>query len=382
MYDLEKQAELLAENIRGWEASTLQRIGKRINKTGKLSIEELKVINNIADVKNDMGVVIKQLSAVTRKNISQINKIYSDFITEQHLENEPLYNYRNKKFVPFAENKKLQSIVKAYSKTTAETMLNLSKTKLLCIRNEKGQFVKLQKGYTYILDKATIQATTATTDFHIAMRETIKQLGSGGLRVNYGGGITRRLDTVVRQNLLWGAKQASIEYNETIGEELGCDGIEIDYHANPRPSHEFMQGKQFVLGKSRKVNGIYFEGAEEALKRLEDYSCNHYKTPIICGISEPRYSKEELAKLKQNDKKTYNIDGKKVTGYEASQMMRRLETAIREQKGLKAAAKSSGDNSLAKESNKAIQKYQEKYSEISQTTGIKEDKNRISYTKK
>nr|DAG65913.1 MAG TPA: minor capsid protein [Caudoviricetes sp.] len=382
MYDLEKQAELLAENIRGWETSTLQRIGKRINKTGKLSIEELKVINNIADVKNDMGVVIKQLSTVTRKNISQINKIYSDFITEQHLENEPLYNYRNKKFVPFAENKKLQSIVKAYSKTTAETMLNLSKTKLLCIRNEKGQFVKLQKGYTDILDKATIQATTATTDFPTAMRETIKQLGSGGLRVNYGGGITRRLDTVVRQNLLWGAKQASIEYNETIGEELGCDGIEIDYHANPRPSHEFMQGKQFVLGKSRKVNGIYFEGAEEALKRLEDYGCNHYKAPIICGISEPRYSKKELAELKQNDKKTYNIDGKKVTGYEASQMMRRLETAIREQKGLKAAAKASGDNSLAKESNKAIQKYQEKYSEISKTTGIKEDKNRISYTKK
>lgn len=382
MYDLEKQAELLAENIRGWETSTLQRIGKRINKTGKLSIEELKVINNIADVKNDMGVVIKQLSAVTRKNISQINKIYSDFITEQHLENEPLYNYRNKKFVPFAENKKLQSIVKAYSKTTAETMLNLSKTKLLCIRNEKGQFVKLQKGYTDILDKATIQATTATTDFHTAMRETIKQLGSGGLRVNYGGGITRRLDTVVRQNLLWGAKQASIEYNETIGEELGCDGIEIDYHANPRPSHEFMQGKQFVLGKSRKVNGIYFEGAKEALKRLEDYGCSHYKTPIICGISEPRYSKKELAELKQNDKKTYNIDGKKVTGYEASQMMRRLETAIREQKGLKAAARASGDNSLAKESNKVIQKYQEKYSEISQTTGIKEDKNRISYTKK
>lgn len=105
MYDLEKQAELLAENIRGWETSTLQRIGKRINKTGKLSIEELKVINNIADVKNDMGVVIKQLSDVTGKNISQIYKIYSDFITEQHLENEPLYNYRNKKFVPFAESK-------------------------------------------------------------------------------------------------------------------------------------------------------------------------------------------------------------------------------------------------------------------------------------
>lgn len=71
-----------------------------------------------------------------------------------------------------------------------------------------------------------------------------------------------------------------------------------------------------------------------------------------------------------------------MTGYESSQMMRRLETAIREQKGLKAAAKASGDNSLAKESNKVIQEYHEKYSEISQTTGIKEDKNRISYTKK
>ena len=88
-----------------------------------------------------------------------------------------------------------------------------------------------------------------------------------------------------------------------IGKELGCDGIEIDWHTNPRPSHEFMQGKQFALGKGRTVNGEHFPSADEALERLGDYGCLHFKKPIICGISEPRYSKEELARLNEENKK-------------------------------------------------------------------------------
>ena len=59
-----------------------------------------------------------------------------------------------------------------------------------------------------------------------------------------------------------------------------------------------MQGKQFILGKAKTINGVHFESADEALERLQDYGCQHYKTPIICGISEPRYSPEELKRLK------------------------------------------------------------------------------------
>ena len=379
---LEQQANLLMQNISGWESSTLNRIGKRINKYSKLSLADVKAINNIAVVNQDMDAITKELSKVTGYNISQIEKMYSDLIEEQHLTNKRLYDYRGKAFIPFVDNKELQAIARAYAKSTGQTMINLVKTKALCIFDQDGVIKGMRKYYTDVLDRAVMQVTSGATDFHTAMRDTIIELGGGGVRVYYGGGVTRRLDTVVRQNLLWGAKQASIEYNDMVGEEFGCDGIEIDYHSNPRPSHEFMQGKQFVLGKARTVNGVHFESADEALERLQDYGCLHYKTPIICGISEPRYSPEELERLKKNDKRTYSINGEEVTGYEATQMMRRLESSIREQKSIKQLAQASGDKALVKKCNAKIKLYKERYSDISNITGIGQDVKRMSVPRK
>lgn len=379
---LEQKAQLLFENVSGWESSTLQRIGRRIGKYGKMSLADVKAINNIAVVKSDMDAIIKELAKVTGYNISQIEQMYGELLEEQHLANQPLYDYRSKKFVPFAENRELQAIARAYAKSTGETMINLAKTKALCVMGANGKPIGLQRYYTDVLDKAVMQATTGATDFHTAMRDTITELGGSGVRVDYGGGITRRLDTVVRQNLLWGAKQASVEYNDMIGRELGCDGIEIDWHSNPRPSHEFMQGKQYVLGKAKTINGVHFESADEALDRLQDYGCLHFKTPIICGVSEPRYSPEELKRLNEQNSQTYTIDGKEYSGYEVTQMQRRLESSVRNEKTTRELARVSGDKALVKRCNERIKAYKGKYVEITDITGIPEDKKRMSVPRK
>jgi hypothetical protein len=379
---LEQQADLLMQNVSGWENSTLQRIGKRIKKYGKLSLADVKSINNIATVKQDMDAITKELAKVTGYNISQIEQMYGELLEEQHLANQPLYDYRGKTFVPFKDNRELQAIARAYAKTTGETMINLAKTKALCILDHNGNVKGLQKAYTDVLDKAVMQVTTGATDFHTAMRDSIIELGGSGVRVDYGGGVTRRLDTVVRQNLLWGAKQASVEYNEMIGEELGCDGYEVDWHSNPRPSHEFMQGKQFVVGKARTINGVHFDSFDEANERLQDYGCLHYKTPIICGVSEPRYSPEELKRLNEQNARRYTIDGKEYSGYEVTQMQRRLESSVRNERTTRELAKASGDNALVKRCNKRIKAYQGKYAELSEISGIAEDKKRMSVPRK
>ena len=380
---LEQQADLLMRNISGWESSTLNRIGKRIAKYGKLSLADVKSINNIAVVKQDMDAITKELAKVTGYNISQIEQMYGELLEEQHLANQPLYDYRGKKFVPFAENRELQAIARAYAKTTGETMINLSKISaqnLGVVKNINGKnvFEPLQKFYADALDKAVMQVTSGATDFHTAMRETIQTLGGSGMSVNYGSGVHRRLDTAVRQSLLWGAKQSSVAYNELIYDELGCDGYEVDWHSNPRPSHEFMQGKQFVVGKARTINGVHFDSFDEANERLQDYGCLHYKTPIICGISEPRYSPEELKRLNEQNAKRYTIDDKEYSGYEVTQMQRRLETAVRNEKTTRDLAKASGDNALVKRCNERIKAYQGKYEEISEITGIAGDKKRMS----
>lgn len=388
---LEQQADLLMQNVMGWENSTLQRIGKRIKKYGKLSLADVKSINNIATVKQDMDAITKELAKVTGYNISQIEQMYGELLEEQHLANQPLYDYRGKTFVPFAENRELQAIARAYAKTTGETMINLAKTKALCILDHNGNVKGLQKYYTGVLDKAVMQVTTGATDFHAAMRDSIIELGGSGFRVDYGGGVTRRLDTVVRQNLLWGAKQASVEYNEMIGEELGCDGYEVDAHSSPRPSHMFVQGKQYCIGKSRTINGIKFIGFEEtdptspdgksASQALGEYGCLHYKTPILCGISEPRFSKEQLAQIEADNKKQYTVGNLEGNKYFFSQKMRSLETAIREQKRIEATAKAGGFTNEAKEARAKIKAYRQKYDEICNATGLSPELKRLSVPK-
>ena len=76
--NLEEQAQLLANNVSGWETSTLERIGKRIKKYGKLSLADVKSINNIAVVKQDMDTITKELAKVTGYNISKIEQMYGE----------------------------------------------------------------------------------------------------------------------------------------------------------------------------------------------------------------------------------------------------------------------------------------------------------------
>lgn len=378
---LEEMADILAGNVSGWETSTLERIGRRINHRGKMSLADIKTLNNIADVKQDMDAITRELAKVTGYNISELQAMYGEVIAEQHEANRKLYDYRGKKFVPFAENRELQSLVRAYAKTTGGTMINLAKTSALCIMDKYGKTVGLQKYYTDVLDKAVMQVSSGALDFYSAMRDTIKELGGSGIRVDYGGGITRGIESVVRQNLLWGAKQASVKYNEMIGEELGCDGIEIDWHSYPRPTHEFMQGKQYVLGKSRTINGVTYDSADRALAHLKDFGCLHFKTPIICGISEPTYSPEQLKELNARNRRTFEINGKEVTGYEASQMMRRLESGVRNEKNTRNLARASGDALQVRRSNAKIAAYKRKYEDISEITGIPQDTRRMAVTR-
>lgn len=392
--NIEEKANLLFNNVSGWETKTLERIGKRIKKYGRLSLADIKSINNISVVKGDLDLIIKDLAKTTGYNISQLKNMYGELLESQHLENKPLYDYRGVKFVPYSENKSVQSIVNAFARTTGNTMINLSSVTAqnLGFLNKSGKFVPIQKMYTDALDKAVVAISSGATDFHSAMRDTIIEMGGSGIRVNYGSGITRRLDTVVRQAMLYGAKQCSIEYNEMIGEELGCDGYEVDAHSSPRPSHMFVQGKQYCIGKSRTINGIKFIGFEEtdptspdgksASQALGEYGCLHYKAPILCGISEPRFSKEQLAQIEADNKKQYKVGNLEGNKYFFSQKMRALESATREQKTIRDLARSSGDKVLVNKCNDRIKAYRQKYDEICNATGLYPETKRMSVPRK
>ena len=98
-------------------------------------------------------------------------------------------------------------------------------------------------------------------------------------------------------------------------------------------------------------------------------------------MSEPRYSKQELAKLEKQNKQTFEIDGKEYTGYEAKQMMRKFETSVREVKTTRDAAKAGGDSVLADDCTAKIKAYQNKYNEICEITGMSPQPKRMNIPK-
>ena len=72
------------------------------------------------------------------------------------------------------------------------------------------------------------------------------------------------------------------------------------------------------------------------------------------------------------------IDGKHYTIYQASQLMRQIETQVRREKDTANAARIAGDDVLRKECQERINALARKYQNVIQASGLKARKERMS----
>lgn len=186
-----------------------------------------------------------------------------------------------------------------------------------------------------------------------------------GLSVQRGK-FRRDIETTVRSLVLWAAKQVNLGIEEKLFEKGWADGYEIDYHANPRPSHAYMGGKQFVVGHDRIINGKLYESFERVAEpRLNDPNCLHFKWAVKCGITPPKHSDDELEALKREDEKQYEYEGKKYTKYEVSQVQRYYENEVRKAEKVIKLAKKAGEKDIVLSEQAKIKRIGEKYRRIS-----------------
>lgn len=387
---LQTYEDYIANNITEWEAESIVRVCRKIGKIGRMSKKELEKFDADKEAKKEWERIVSALAIATALNIRTLKKAYISEFEAWEKQNEHLYQYRGKKPLG-VKNGALQGIIDRYVKQNGKDILNLTNTKALSVLDRNGNPIRFQDAIYKSFGDAVKTVTEGKADFYTAMRQTVQNLGGGGCRVNYGEGITRRLDTVVRQNMAYGIKQANNEYNERIGEEIGATGYEIDYHSNSRPTHRFMQGRQFCIGESKTINGKHFDGMEDTrdaesgknvTESLQDYGCRHYKTAIICGVSEPRYSAEELKRFEEQDKRIYKIGNIEKDGYGWSQSMRACESEIRKCKDEINALKAFGNSEAEiKELRQRIKTVRAKYNEIAEVTGISAEPKRMSVPK-
>ena len=152
------------------------------------------------------------------------------------------------------------------------------------------------------------------------------------------------------------------------------NGYEISAHMNPAPDHADIQGRQYSFEEFNELN--------ESLERpIGTLNCYHTKTAIILGISRPTYTEAELLEMKRKSNELIDIDGKKYTRYQCTQLQRQIETKIRKQKDRKEILKAAGDDVGVRECNRKMRLLKDKYSEISQKAGLDTHYDRMSVVK-
>ena len=380
---LNEYADIVFSRCNSFNDYTLEVIGKRIKAIGRLSAADQIALKNIADVSGDIKAITNKLAEITEQNVKDIEAIYTKVVTDGVNSYQPLYDFKGIPFIPFEQNKYAQFLVWHWAEQTAEQMINLSQTKALCFEkyNLEGEVIgsaPLEGAFQKAIDDAVIAVSTGATDFNTAMRKTVENLGGSGVKVAYGSGVNRSFSGMVRQNLLYGAKQSAQAYDRYVGEKLGCDGFEVDYHPHPRPSHEFMGGKMYSYSGTVRIGGRIYEDGTEALARLGDYGCLHFKTDVILGVSNPRYDEKWLEEQKVEDKELIEYNGVKKTKYEWQQGARRLEAETRRQRDIAYMAKASGDKTLERKAKEKIAFYRKGYDDLCGKVGLEKRYNRMA----
>ena len=226
--------------------------------------------------------------------------------------------------VPFAQNESLQQIVSAAVKLAQDDFTNITQT--IGMVDPFGNTLPLQDAYRSCTDFAFKQAVTGAASYTEAVRQATRNLADKGLRViDYQSEVHTSLEAAVRRNIMGGLGLMQEQISQTVYDQLGCDGWEITAHANSAPDHEPIQGKQYPDEEYQRLNNAL-------QRRIGTLNCGHAAFPIILGVNSPQYTDDELEKFREDNEKGVTIDGVHYTGYQATQMQRKLERAIRRQK--------------------------------------------------
>lgn len=193
--------------------------------------------------------------------------------------------------------------------------------------------VPARRAFTAALNSALTQAVSGTVSYQQACANAVRLLTQSGLRhIDYKNGVTRQIDTAVRNAVLTASAQLSGEIMQANIEESGVAYVQVSAHWGARDSHAVWQGKVYSLAEFRRVCGY---GEPSNPDHIYSYNCRHTHYPYWPGISEPVEYPPEPG--------PFEADGKKYTYYQATQRQRAMERSIRAMKRDALAQDAMGD---------------------------------------
>lgn len=256
----------------------------------------------------------------------EIDRIYDEVVQSGYARNEELYTGKGKEYIPYAENKQLQQLVKAVKNQTKSEYRNITGSLGFAVRNADNtlSFTPLADFYQRTLDNGLMQIASGAVDYNTVLKRAVKAMTDSGLRtVDYASGWSNRVDVAARRALMTGFNQVVAKVNEDNAEQLGTEYFEVSYHRGARPTHQVWQGRVYSKKELETVCGL------GTVTGLCGANCYHSYSPFIKGIDTPTYSEEELDRMNEEENTPKEYNGKEYTAYEAQQRQRQLETAMR-----------------------------------------------------
>lgn len=305
MSDLTERLKANGEEITSaadWQINRLYELG-----VSKDEIDSL--IQSTLDVSND-----------------EIDRIYDEVVKSGYARNEELYTSKGKEYIPYAENKQLQQLVKAVKNQTKSEYRNITGSLGFAVRNADNtlSFTPLADFYQRTLDYGLMQIASGAVDYNTVLKKAVKAMTDSGLRtVDYASGWSNRVDVAARRALMTGFNQVVAKVNEDNAEQLGTEYFEVSYHRGARPTHQVWQGRVYSKKELETVCGL------GTVTGLCGANCYHSYSPFIKDIDTTTYSEEELDRMNEEENTPKEYNGRQYTAYEAQQRQRQLETAMR-----------------------------------------------------
>lgn len=278
----------------------------------------------------ELGVSKDEIDSLIQSTLNvsddEIDRIYDEVVKSGYARNEELYTSKGKEYIPYAENKQLQQLVKAVKNQTKSEYRNITGSLGFAVRNADNtlSFTPLADFYQRTLDNGLMQIASGAVDYNTVLTKAVKAMTDSGLRtVDYASGWSNRVDVAARRALMTGFNQVVAKVNEDNAEQLGTEYFEVSYHRGARPTHQVWQGRVYSKKELETVCGL------GTVTGLCGANCYHSYSPFIKGIDTPTYSEEELDRMNEEENTPKEYNGRQYTAYEAQQRQRQLETAMR-----------------------------------------------------
>ena len=339
----------------------LRDISHRIAQAGELTSTAAYQIWRAQQLGISQRTTVKELRRLLKLSQKEIRRIM--YQSAQSGYSLDVSRFPQVQAVPFAQNESLQQIVSAAVKLAQDDFTNITQT--IGMVDPFGNTLPLQDAYRSCTDFAFKQAVTGAASYTEAVRQATRNLADKGLRViDYQSEVHTSLEAAVRRNIMGGLGLMQEQISQTVYDQLGCDGWEITAHANSAPDHEPIQGKQYPDEEYQRLNNAL-------QRRIGTLNCGHAAFPIILGVNSPQYTDDELEKFREDNEKGVTIDGVHYTGYQATQMQRKLERAIRRQKYRIMVDEATGDAKKLAQDKTKLTILHHRYQEFSKAAGLR-----------